>query len=81
MMRPQSPIGAYLVLICITLAYITYLYSKSMKKKSAEYEKKNISPIQLRRRRLLDQDKGKVVEFPGIRELEQNRPNPEENNK
>ena len=80
-MRPQSSIGAYLVLICILLAYLTYLYSKNMKKKSAKYEKRKMSPMQRRRRKLLDQDRGKIIEFPGIHVSNQNGPNSEENNK
>ena len=80
-MKPLSSIGAYLVLICIFLGYLTYIYSKNMKKKSADYEKRNISSLQRRRRRLLDHDKGKVIEFPGTRENEQNGSSSEEKNK
>jgi hypothetical protein len=61
---PGTFVASFMVLCSIAGGIGTAVYARSLREKSKAFEKKRLTPQQKLRQRLLDKERGKVIEFP-----------------
>lgn len=62
---PSSSIMTILIFLCLFMGYITFLFTKKLKKKSITLEKRRMTLHKKKQQRLLDNQRGKVIPLHG----------------